>query len=242
VIRNLMLSGGPVHDFDATSAAIAALLATSDPGGRGGDGAEMWIDTTIVTEPADVLARLRPGDADRVQAWDLLTVNALRRRTDPVRDAFAFTLAPDDGARIETFVRGGGGLLALHSAVVCFDAEAHWHALTGASWNWERSSHPPVGEIDVEVTDAGRCHPITTGIDRFRIVDEVYGFLDEVDGIEPLLTATWGRRAHPLLWARSVGDGRVVTDLLGHGLESVSHPTHRAILRRAAVWTTGGRR
>ena len=39
--------------------------------------------------------------------------------------------------------------------------------------------------------------------------------------------------AHPLLWARAVGAGRVVTDLLGHGVESVTHPAHRTILQRA---------
>jgi len=249
VIRNLLLSGGPVHDFDATSATIAAVLATADGGGDGdgdGDGDGVTIDTTIVTEPADALAHLRAAAVDLTQRWNLLTVNALRWRMEAdryadQRDAFAFTLAPDDGELIETFVRGGGGLLALHTAVICFDAEAHWHALTGASWNWDRSSHPPVGEVDVEVTDAGRRHPITVGIDPFRIVDEVYGGLDEADDFEPLLTTTRDGRAHPLLWARTVGDGHVVTDLLGHGVESVGHPTHRTILRRAAAWTTGSR-
>ena len=231
--RNLLLSGGPVHDFDATSSAIASLLASGDGGP---------IETTIVDDPNDAFARLRAADARGSCSWDLLTVNALHWRMEVeryahLRDRDAFDLGAADGELIEKYVHGGGGLLALHAAVICFDAEPHWHALTGASWNWERSSHPPVGEVAVQVTEAGRRHPITAGIDPFCIVDEVYGFLDDADDLEPLLTATHDGTVHPLLWARPAGAGRVVTDLLGHGVESLTNPAHCTILQRAAAWT-----
>lgn len=235
MIRNLLLSGGPAHDFDATSGAIAALLASGD-----GDA----IDTTIMNNPGEVLASLGAAAADRAPRWDLLTVNALHWRMEierytHLRRDCSFNFGPVDGELVDAYVRGGGGLLAVHTAVICFDAEPHWRALTGASWNWKRSSHPPVAEVAVQITDAGRCHPITQGIDPFRIFDEVYGFLDAADDIEPLLAATWDGIAHPLLWARTAGAGRVVTDLLGHGVESVTHPAHRTILQRAATWTLG---
>jgi type 1 glutamine amidotransferase len=41
-----------------------------------------------------------------------------------------------------------------------------------------------------------------------------------------------------VLWARSVGAGRVVTDLLGHDVAAMDHPSHRELLRRAAHWLT----
>ena len=233
--RNLLLTGGPVHDFDATSAAIASLLGA----GNGGP-----IETTIVSDPRNVLERLRPETRDGAEQWDMLTVNALHWRMEidryaDVRDRDAFDLSGADGELISGFVHGGGGLLALHTAVICFDAEPHWHALTGAAWNWDRSSHPPVAELAVQITEAGRRHPITAGIEPFCIVDELYGLLDGADDFEPLLTATRDGVVHPLLWARPVGAGRVVTDLLGHGVESVTHPAHRTILQRAARWSLG---
>jgi type 1 glutamine amidotransferase len=86
------------------------------------------------------------------------------------------------------------------------------------------------------VTAAGQDHPVTRGEEGFVIHDEVYGFLDEVDGLEPLLVSAHGGRTHPLLWARSVGAGRVVTDLLGHDPASFAHPVHRRLLARAAAW------
>ena len=235
MIRNLLLSGGPLHDFDATSSAIATLLGTGDGGP---------IETTIVDDPTDALTRLRAGCTSATPEWDGLTVNALHWRMEPdryahLRDGAAFELSSADGELISGFVHRGGGLLAVHTAVICFDAEPHWRALIGAAWNWERSSHPPVGEVSVQVTAVGRRHPITAGIEPFCIVDELYGFLDEADDLEPLLTATRDGTVHPLLWARPAGAGRVVTDLLGHGPESIAHPAHRTILQRAAAWALG---
>jgi type 1 glutamine amidotransferase len=233
VSRNLLLSGGPGHEFDELADALARLLRA--------DG----IETTVVTEPEKMLAELAAGDRGSAAAYDLLTVHALwwgmgADRFAALRAEQAYTLGADDAEVIDGFVRSGGGLLALHSAVICFDAEPTWHALCGASWNWDASSHPPVGEADVAVTDAGRVHSLTTGLEGFTVHDEIYGFLDEEPALSPLLTSSHGGRAHPVLWARDLGEGRVVTDLLGHGPESLADPTHRTILRRAANWARRG--
>lgn len=232
--RNLLLSGGPGHEFDAVAQAIAHLLR--DEG----------IDTDVVDEPSRMLTRLTTGEPTAGARYDLLTVHALHwgmaaERYAHLREEQAFTLRAEDAAAIERFVATGGGLLALHTAVVCFDAEPAWHALCGASWNWDLSSHPPVGDARVSVTDAGRIHPITEGLDDFVVVDEVYGCLDEEPGIVPLLTGDANGQRHPVLWAHEVGSGRVVVDTLGHDRSSVEHPTHRTILRRAANWARGAR-
>lgn len=231
--RNLLLSGGPGHPFATTSSMLADLLA--DEG----------IETTVMTEPADAMDALRAAEEGIGDPIDLLTVNALRWRMAQdryaaQRDQYAVALDRTDLAVVDRFVRGGGGLLALHTAVICFDADPSWHALCGASWHWDRSSHPALGPVEVEVTEAGRAHQLTRGIERFVIEDEAYGFLDEDRDLVPLLTAGHGGRTHPLLWARPVGSGRVVTDLLGHGPDSFEHPTHRTILVRAASWAIDG--
>ncbi len=234
MIRHLLLSGGPTHEFATTSGLLADLL--TDHG----------VTTTIVTEPADAGAVLRAAEDGTGEAVDLLTVNALRWRMDQERYAHqradhAVVLDTADLAVLDRFVRTGGGLLALHTAVICFDADPVWHTLCGASWNWERSTHPPLGPVAVDVTAAGRRHPLTTGLPSFSVEDEAYAFLDTDPDIEPLLVTAHDGATHPLLWARAVGQGRVVTDLLGHGPASFAHPTHASILARAATWATGGR-
>lgn len=229
MIRHLLLTGGPTHPFADTAPLLVDLLA------------EVGAHTTVLTEPADALARLRSAEEGAGEPVDLLTVHALRWRMAQdryadQRSAFAVDLPPDDLAVLDRFVRGGGGLLALHTAVICFDGAPAWHDLCGASWAWERSTHPPLGPVEVAVTAAGHHHELTAGLGPFTIEDEAYGFLDEDPDLEPLLTAAHHGRDHPLLWARPVGAGRVVTDLLGHGPASLAHPAHRTILTRSATW------
>lgn len=222
--RALLLTGGPTHPFAETAPLLVDLLA------------EQGLGVVVVTEPAEAVAALPDVD--------LLVVHALRwamaqERYAALRTGYAITLPPGDLAALDRFVRDGGGMLALHTAVICFDADPTWHALCGASWDWERSSHPPLGSVDVAVTEAGRAHELTAGLGPFTIEDEAYGFLDELDDLVPLLVTDHGGRTHPLLWARAVGGGRVVTDLLGHGPASFQHPSHRTVLARAIAWATG---
>ncbi|MCH3150478.1 ThuA domain-containing protein, partial [Listeria monocytogenes] len=46
-------------------------------------------------------------------------------------------------------------------------------------------------------------------------------------------------REHPLIWARSYGNARIVYDALGHDTASYEAETHREILRRAVDWLLG---
>jgi len=78
------------------------------------------------------------------------------------------------------------------------------------------------------------------GAADFELEDEIYHALALAPDITPLLSADAGESAQPLLWARLVGAGRVVYDALGNDAQSVDHPTHRRILRRAAAWALGG--
>lgn len=227
--RHLVLSGGPTHAFADTTAVLVELAA------------EAGFATEVLDEPDDFIATLRAVEAGTEPPIDLVTVNALRWRMEvdryaDLRAQWAWDLVSDDAAVIDRHVRSGGGLLALHTAVICFDGEPTWAELCGGSWDWDRSSHPRVGDISVDVAAAGHDHPLTSDIEPFTIHDEAYGFLAETPGLEPLLVSTHGGREHPLLWARSVGAGRVVTDLLGHGVESMRHPAHQTVLSRALAW------
>ena len=244
--RNLLLTGGPGpdHDFAAIAADLDDLLA--EPGPDLGTG----FTTTAVTEPTAAIELLAAADEGAIEPWDLLSVHALRwdmaqDRYADQRAEHARALRPGDGDALAAFVAAGGGLLALHTAVICFDADPAWRRLVGASWAWGRSGHAPAGPVPIAVTETGRAHEITRDLDAFTVTDEVYGDLDlepapdrdvPVGAAAPLLTGVHEGRAQPVLWTRTAGRGRVVTDLLGHGPASLAHPVHRTIIRRAASW------
>lgn len=224
-MRAIVLSGGPgpSHDFPATTACLTGLL--EETGAR----------VEVATDVDDAFAAL-PGAA-------LLVVNALRwTMTSPgtpqrYRERAATEgVSPSPASRdaFAAHLAGGGGLLAMHTAALCFDDWPGWSDALGGTWVWGHSHHPPIGPpIDVEVH---RPHPLTEGVDGFRVVDEVYSDLHLAPDVTALLTAD----AQPALWARRHGGGRVVYDALGHHPPSYDVPEHREILRRAIEWTARG--
>lgn len=223
MIRNLILTGGIGHPFADASAALADMLA---PEG---------IVSTVTEDIEQGLSEL-----DR---FDMVTVYALRWRMligekyAPHREQWAFSLSDAGRRSLTGFVEAGGGLVALHTAMVCFDDWPEWRNLLGAQWIWGRSAHPPIGAIEAAPTDT--THPITENAATFSLRDEVYGSLDMEEDIQPLLVGDAGAGSWPLLWARPVGRGRVFVDLLGHDRASLEQPMHRRLLCRGARWAAG---
>lgn len=216
----LVLSGGVAHDFPALAAELTAVLAESSV-------------TADVHE--DVEAALA-----RCADYELLVVNMLRWRMDSgrylaERDRWGISLSAAARAATTEFVRGGGGMLALHAASICFDDWPEWTSLVGGRWVWGTSTHPPFGSFEVTV-HPDRHDIVANSPTSFVTEDEAYGFLELADDVLPLATAAHGGATHPLIWARTVGRGRVVHDALGHAVEGYRVPAHREIVSRAIRW------
>lgn len=223
---HVLLTGGIFHPFHATSSHLAQVYSS------------LGLETRIFE---DVEAGL---ECVRTERPALLTVNLLRWRMagekyDPYRDEWAFELSHEGQKTLAEFVEAGGGLLALHTASICFDAWGGWGDLLGGHWIWGESYHPPLEPIEVVPTPED--HPITRGLPGFRVADEVYTKLSLRDDVVGLLEALPGDGAppQPLLWARACGKGRVVYDALGHDVASMAQTTHARILVRSALWAMG---
>jgi uncharacterized protein len=216
----LILSGGPNHDCAGTSAQLVKILA----------GVGVRADVR-----EDVEAALRELAGVDLLVSDLLRWRMMQERYVDLAATYAISLSEPARAALDGYVRGGGSLLAIHGAPICFDDWPAWGDLLGARWEWERSMHPPLGSVTVEI--ARTSHPIVAGLpERFDVEDEVYSYLDRADDVEALMTAEHGGEDHPLLWAREVDGGRVACDLLGHHVPSYDPPAHRRIVARAALW------
>jgi type 1 glutamine amidotransferase len=214
----LILSGGrdftdPWHPYAETSKRIAGVLETLGC-------------TTLIED--------RMADAD-VHDVQLLVVNAwnedrVSEGDAPLRDA------------IETHIGAGKPLLVMHASIMLFNAPPEsawegWEELTGALWDRAVTMHPPHSEAHVHV--ATDRHPITEGIHDFTVEDERYTHLRVRPDVEPLAWHHETGGEHPLLWARTVRDARVVYDALGHDARSFDAPAHRELLARAASWLLG---
>jgi len=224
--KNVILSGGHTHSFPTAAPALAALLA------------EHGIESVVEMDPEAAIRRVaesRPA---------LLTVYALRwtmqqgQKYAPNRERWGFSLSDGARAEVEAHLARGGGILALHTAIICFDDWPGWGNILGGRWVWGRSSHPPYGRVDVRPDEPD--HPLLAGLPSFSLDDEAYGNLDLDPALQPLMRVRAAEGDwQPALWTHTFGNGRVVVDTLGHDAGAFAHPIHRRIVARAARWACG---
>ena len=224
----IVLAGGVphAHDFTATGEALATLFRSSGH------------DVDVVDHPDLAASQL-------TQSTDALVVCALfwtmtGDMYDAWRPQWAYATSTDTRRRFSGFVREGGGLLAIHTASICFDDWAEWGDIVGGAWRWGVSWHPEFGAVRSNVVAR---HDVVRGVEAsFEIADEVYGDLELRPGIEVLATA---RRTHddadqPVLWAQQYGSGRVVYDGFGHDASSITDAVNARILNQALKWVKRG--
>lgn len=221
-----VITGGPTyaHDFtgsEGTGTALATMIAEA-----GHD--------VLCTDDVEA-GLLASGDAD------VVVINALRWRMladryRPWRDEWAYSPSAEARRAMFEFVRTGGGLIASHTAVICFDDWHEWGDLLGGSWVWEVSSHPAPQPVAARLSASH--HPVLQGVSALELVDEVYGDLRIGDDVTVLATAQRyeGDDDQPVVWTHSLGAGRVVVDGFGHDAASLQSPEHRRLLLNAVAW------
>ena len=223
---NVILTGGHTHPFATSAPALASLLA-----GHG-------IESVVEFDPEAAIAqvtKLRPA---------LLTIYALRwtmrqgGKYAPFRERWGFSLSSQARAEVVAHRARGGGILALHTAIICFDDWTDWADILGGRWEWGRSSHPPYGPVETRLDMPD--HPLLAGLPAFSLDDEAYGDLNLDPGVRPLMRVRAADGAwHPALWTHGSDERRVVVDTLGHDAGAFAHPVHGRLLARAALWASG---
>lgn len=139
----------------------------------------------------------------------------------------------DDRARLERYLARGGGIVALHDAVVSDDPQ-WWSGVLGGAWeNGKAKWHE--GTTDLYFTD--RDHPISAGISNFRFTDELYTDLDMrpearvlVRGFQSVFDAS------PQSWVMEKEKYRSFVAIQGHEWDSFAHPAWRTLVLRGIAW------
>ena len=223
-IRALIVDGVSNHDWSKTTAFIKATLSET--------GLFEVAVTTTPSESADPnWSRWRPRFADF--AVVIINWNNVRR-TDlrwpkPVERA------------LEEYVRGGGGLLAFHSANNAFPHWPEYDRMIGIGWRdkdhgaalqldpdgtirripageGEKTSHGP--RQDTLVIRLGD-HPVTRGTPKQWLTPDIEVYTYARGPAEDLTVLTYGRhiatgKYWPLEWVVSYGSGRVYSSSFGH--------------------------
>lgn len=150
---------------------------------------------------------------------------------------------PSDAAKqgLLDYVKNGGNVVALHFACSSFQGWTAYADLLGRVWVKGTGGHGPYGEFTVEVKNA--AHPVTKGMTDFQTEDELYAKLSGDEEIEVLATADskWSGKTEPIVFVKSYGKGRVLQNVLGHGIDSKQNPNYQKLLRRGVEWAATGK-
>ena len=168
----------------------------------------------------------------------------LREKYDTII-MYDFTRELDDIGRqnLHLFVESGKGIVVLHHALLNFQSWSWWsEEVVGGRYRLQPEQGFPISGVkngqDFFVTPAG-SHPVLNGIRPFHVNDEAYNNLYLSKRIKPLLTTDNPSSDVILAWIGPCRTSRVVAIQLGHGTTIFDHPTYRALVRNAVVWSAG---
>lgn len=172
---------------------------------------------------------------------ELLVISALRwtmtqhPKYEPHRAQWANSTSSAFRNAVVGHLQRGGALLAMHTAILCFDDWPLWSEILGGSWVWGRSSHPPYGQATTRME--ALTHPITRGVRDFDSQDEVYSDLSLARSVDVLASSRVTESDWmPTVWVREWQGAKVCVDALGHDVNSLSQPDHQRLIRQAIDW------
>ena len=128
-------------------------------------------------------------------------------------------------------VAGGKGFIAIHGGVATFWNSPAYFAMTGGKF----VVHDPNKEFVVSVKKAVTPHPITAGMEDFKIQDELYIIEGDITQWEILARA----EGHPVLFNKKYGKGRVHNNALGHDERALSNSSFQKLVINGIAWCAG---
>jgi type 1 glutamine amidotransferase len=180
---------------------------------------------------------------------------AVMAETDLVVQAVTMSSISDAAVKgLRAAVESGTGLAGWHGGIAdSYRGSSDYLQLVGGQFATHPGRHPderPGDERDnyldhtIEITDLGRRHEITAGVDDFVLHSEQYWVLHD-DLIDVLATTThptqdyhpWHRPiVSPAVWTRLWGAGRLFVATPGHTPEVLADPHVRTIVERGLLW------
>jgi len=218
-IRVLVVTGG--HDFDRTG--FDALWRSLR---------DITVRQVAHPEAHQWFAREKANDYDVIVCYDMHQEIDQTSRDNLVR-----------------LLKRGKGLMVLHHALENYQEWDEWHRMAGGRFlltpkevnGVRKPASTWKDDVPVRVRVAAPRHPVVRGLTDFDLVDEVYGNLDLLPTVTPLLK-TDEPTSHPVIaWAHTYGRSRVVAIQPGHGPSAWTNPSYQKLLYQAIRWVAGSR-
>ena len=143
--------------------------------------------------------------------------------------------SPERLGELDAFLAGGGGVVALHAALIADKEPEALARRFGLAAQPVRTKYRH-GPLDLEIAGPAD-HPVTKGQKAARYVDETYWpMVGDASKVEVLATAVEEGKAHPMMWTFEAGKGRVFGSVLGHYSWTFDDPLFRLRVLRGTAW------
>jgi type 1 glutamine amidotransferase len=154
------------------------------------------------------------------------------------------SISPAQQEAYISVLKKGASMIFLHHALVSYQNWPEFIKIVGGQYH----THPAVvngdtlranyeHNVNIPVKVEDKKHPVTRGISDFEIVDEVYGDVEILQRVKPLLTTTHPKSMHYLAWINHYGNSDVIYIQLGHGPSGYSNPNFRKLIQQAIEWS-----
>ncbi len=218
-IQVLLIAGddvAPYHDWRDISESTREVLVES---GR--------FDVNVCEDP------LILESTNALAAYDVIVFTIFNMSVPMITDQAKENLVD--------FVKGGKGFYSQHLASASFGEWEEFGKLCGRHWVMGTSGHGPRSNFPVKITK--KDHPITKGMEDFKIFDELYAKLQGTGPIEVLVEAEsdWSEGTEPLVFASEYGEGRSVHNALGHDYKAIKNPSMKTLIVRSVEWVATGK-
>jgi type 1 glutamine amidotransferase len=178
----------------------------------------------------DWIEDTRDWSPERIAAYPLVILT----KSNNVSAADQTPWMTDDAqAAFAEHVRGGHGLLAIHSGTASYAEKPVLRGLLGGVF----THHPKQCPVTMQPL-AG--DPLTAGCEPFTLQDEHYFMALDDPQAEVYMTARSEHGEQPAAWRRTEGAGRVAVLTPGHNAEVWLHPSFQALLRNTLRWVSAG--
>jgi scyllo-inositol 2-dehydrogenase (NADP+) len=133
------------------------------------------------------------------------------------------------------YVKGGGGLVAIHCANAGMDRFVLYQEMVGSAF----IKHGPIAEFTVE-TDASAAAILPRLAERFSITDEFYICERRKDApLQDFQHGLWQFERHSMGYVRDYGSGRVFYTALGHDERAFNNPDFQDLIYKGLRYACG---
>jgi len=140
-------------------------------------------------------------------------------------------------------LNAGKGLLFLHHSICAFQDWPEFESIVGGKY-YEKKKDDKFGassyqhDVDFYVQIVNKSHPVTRGMKKFVLRDEVYGNLEVLSEIDPLLSTDHPKSNILIGWTLKKENSKIVYIQPGHDKNSYNDPNYRQLIKQAVNYIT----